>query len=253
MCSDSKQRFSDRVENYVKYRPHYPVAIIQLLKNQCGLNDKSLIADIGSGSGIFSKLLLDNGYTVQGVEPNQPMREAAEAYLTPFPLFTSVNGSAETTKLADDTVDLITCAQAYHWFRPDETKREFFRILKPGGHILLIWNIRKNNTPFMQDYENLLCEFGTDYKTVSADKAAVKKIEGAFLPFHLTLETIEHTTLVDWGTLIGRLLSCSYVPNETDDNYQKMISACRNLFDSHSMNGQVEFIYEAKCYLTQIS
>ena len=157
-------RFSNRVDNYVKYRPSYPGEIVPFLENSIGLNKEQRIADIGSGTGIFSELFLKNGYHVIGIEPNEDMRHAAEHHLSQYTGFSNLDQRAEQTGLNDQSIDLITVAQAFHWMEPGATKNEFQRILKPGGHILLAWNLRLHNTPFLKEYETLKQRFGIDYK-----------------------------------------------------------------------------------------
>ena len=168
---DSTQRFSSRVGNYVRYRPAYPSAVLDLLKNECGLNAASVIADIASGTGIFTRMLLENGNRVFGVEPNADMRKAGEEFLRGYSQFTSVAGTAEATTLADHSVDLVTAAQAAHWFDREQARREFIRICRPGGWTVLLWNERRTgSTPFLRDYEQLLLEYGTDYQEVRYER-----------------------------------------------------------------------------------
>jgi SAM-dependent methyltransferase len=165
--SNATSRFSDRVENYVLYRPGYPPGVVTALKAECGLEPRHTIAEIASGTGIWTRMLLDNGNPVFGVEPNAEMREAGERFLAAFPKFTSVAGTAEATTLADQSVDFVTAAQAAHWFDRELARREFVRILKPGGWLVLLWNERLTDaTPFLRDYEQLLLNYGTDYKDV---------------------------------------------------------------------------------------
>ena len=158
------ERFSGLVENYSKYRPSYPPELMSFIELETGLQKDWNIADIGSGTGIFSKLLLGRGYKVYGIEPNKNMREAAEYELQGFKKFTSIDGAGEKTSLKDRSIDLITVAQAFHWINPDAAKLEFRRILKPPGYVALIWNIRIANTPFLAAFEQLKIDFGTDYK-----------------------------------------------------------------------------------------
>src|SRR5277367_59772 len=124
---NAKSRFSDRVENYVRYRPGYPIEVLQVLKDECGLTPDHGIADIASGTGIWTRVLLNNGNRVFGVEPNPEMRQAGERLLADFPRFTSVAGTAEGTTLADASVDFVTAAQAAHWFEREHSRREFVR------------------------------------------------------------------------------------------------------------------------------
>src|ERR1700722_13943261 len=131
--SNATSRFSKRVENYVRYRPGYPAEVLKVLKKECRLLPSHALADIASGTGIWTRLLLENRNSVFGVEPNAEMRHAGERLLEAFAGFTSVAGTAEATTLADQSVDFVTAAQAAHWFDRGRARREFGRILKPGG------------------------------------------------------------------------------------------------------------------------
>ena len=167
MNPDPTQRFSSRVENYVRFRPGYPPAVLDVLRAECALTRDSVVADVGSGTGIFSEFLLGAGCTVLGVEPNDEMRRAAEGTLARQTRFRSVPGTAEATTLPERSVDLVTAAQAFHWFDRARTRAEFRRILKPRGWTALVWNDRQlDSTPFLRGYEALLQRFGTDYLAV---------------------------------------------------------------------------------------
>ena len=180
--TDPTQRFSSRVDNYVRYRPDYPAEVLGLLKKECGLTSESVVADIASGTGIWTRWLLSNGNRVYGVEPNAEMRKAGEEFLKSYPRFTSVAGTAETTTLADHSVDLVTAAQAAHWFDRPKARREFLRILKPGGSTALLWNERlTNTTPFLRAYEEMLLKYGTDYKEVRHERTTAE-IRDFFAP-----------------------------------------------------------------------
>ena len=156
---DSTKRFSSRVANYVRFRPGYPAAIVELLRREYELADASEVADIGSGTGLLSRDFLDAGLAVTGVEPNREMREAGDALLTGYARFRSVDGTAEATTLGDSSVDLITAAQAFHWFDVDATRREWLRVLRPNGAVALIWNERLVETPFMREVEAITDKF----------------------------------------------------------------------------------------------
>ena len=158
--TDAKQRFSNRVADYIRYRPGYPSTCLDLLREECGLQPAHVVADIGSGTGLLSKLFLDNGNRVFGVEPNAEMRSAGEEYLQEYANFSSVNGSAEETTLPSQSIDFITAGQAFHWFEPAKAKREFQRILKPGGWVVVVWNERRIfESRFGKEYEKLLGRF----------------------------------------------------------------------------------------------
>src|SRR5580698_5790113 len=154
-ATNSTSRFSDRVENYVRYRPGYPPEVLEKLKCECGLTSGHPIADIASGTGIWTRMLLENGNRVFGVEPNAEMRAAGERLLAPFANFTSIAGTAEATTLPDDSLDFISAAQAGHWFDRAKARQEFVRVLKPGGWLVLLWNERvTDSTAFLRDYED---------------------------------------------------------------------------------------------------
>src|SRR6266481_5895551 len=164
---DPTQRFANRVENYLRYRPRYPREIVDLLKNECSLGPESVIADLGSGTGFLAEMFLANGNLVYGVEPNGEMREAGEGLLQDYPRFKSVNSLAEATGLAAQSVDFVTAGQAFHWFDRSKCRAEFKRILRPGGWVVLVWNDRRtDSTPFLRAYEQLLHTYATDYAHV---------------------------------------------------------------------------------------
>src|SRR5437868_1123344 len=250
---DPTQRFSSRVENYVRYRPGYPPAVIDLLKNECALTRDAVIADVASGTGIFTRMLLENGNRVFGVEPNAAMRKAGEQFLSAYPRFTSIVGTAEATTLDDHSIDFVTAAQAAHWFDRGKTRPEFVRILKPGGLIVLLWNERCiDSTPFLRDYEQLLLAYGSDYQNVRHERT-VAEIETFFRPSQFQLRTFEHQQEFDYRVLEGRLLSSSYTPEPEDARYASMLRELRRLFDMHQVNGRVTFEYKTRVYYWPLS
>lgn len=241
-------RFSGRVDNYAKYRPSYPAAVLDVLEKEIGLQKSWNVADVGSGTGIFSSLLLQYGCAVWGVEPNTEMREEGERQLKDYTKFTSVAGSAEHTVLANDSVDLVTVAQAFHWMEPVATKQEFDRILKKNGHIALIWNLRTTGTPFLQKFEQLKVDFGTDYKATRMVKEP--EIEAFFQPASTKIVIVHHHQLLDYEGLEGQLLSTSYVPLE-GEKHNTMLDALRDLFEQYNENGLVSIEYDTKMYLRE--
>ena len=176
--TNSITRFSSRVDDYINYRPHYPIEIIDLLAEKCALTPESVIADIGSGTGMLAKLFLENGNPVVGVEPNAEMRAAGEQYLAEFGRFTSMSGSAEATRLPAHAMDFVICGQAFHWFDRERTREEFLRLLKPDGVVVLVWNDRRHeSTSFMRDYDALLQKYGRDYAEIDHKKVQTLDIE----------------------------------------------------------------------------
>jgi SAM-dependent methyltransferase len=250
--TDPTQRFSSRVGNYVRYRPGYPPEVVDLLRKECGLTSSALIADIASGTGIFTRMLLENGNRVFGVEPNADMRKAGEEFLRGYPNFTSVEGTAEATTLPDRSVDLVTAAQAAHWFDPAKARREFIRILKPGGWTVLLWNERRTeSTPFLREYEQLLLAYGTDYQSVRHERTT-QEIETFFAPSPFRVRTFDYQQAFDYPALEGRLLSSSYTPQADDAGYRPMLHELRRIFDTHQVNGRVAFEYNTLVYYGQL-
>lgn len=251
MPQQTVKRFSDRVENYVRYRPDYPREILGLLAREAGLRKTSVIADIGSGTGISARLFLENGNRVFGVEPNDLMRRAAEEYLGDFPNFVSVNGTAENTTLAADSVDFVVAAQAYHWFDGAPTVVEFRRILSDNGHIVLIWNERQlGSTAFLREYEGLLLEFGTDYDQVRHEQITAEVLEQAFCsPFRRAV--FQNSQTLDFAGLKGRMLSASYVPAPNHPRFGEMLEKLQMLFTKHEKNGKIQIFYDTNVFYTR--
>ncbi len=251
--TDNTQRFSTRVENYVKYRPTYPEAIVATLAEECDLTPEAAIADVGSGTGILSELWLRNGNPVYGIEPNREMRTAGERLLASYPGFSSVAGTAEATTLPAASVDFVTAGQAFHWFDQAKARAEFSRILRPGGWMALIWNLRRDDTDFLRDYEGVLQTYGTDYSQVGHRNTAEPEQREAqmsafFGPGGFTLYTFPNQQLFDLAGLTGRVFSSSYTPEPDHPNYAPLQDALRTLFEQHQTNGQVAFEYETQVY-----
>ncbi|WP_395751944.1 class I SAM-dependent methyltransferase [Prosthecobacter sp.] len=249
MNAAPEQRFSDRVENYVRYRPSYPQEVIAMLQREAGLVPQSVVADVGSGTGISAELFLRAGNGVHAVEPNREMREAAERLLAHFPNFHSVAASAQETTLADASVDFIVAAQAFHWFNTPETRAEFTRILKPGGRVVLIWNERKlDATPFLQAFEQLLLTFGTDYTAIRHENVNADALSAFFQGAYVT-HTFANEQRFDFEGLKGRLLSSSYAPAEGQPRHEEMLAELRRIFEAYEVSGQVCFEYDTRVHV----
>ena len=246
---DATTRFSDRVADYVKYRPHYPIEIIDLFAAQCSLTPESVIADIGSGTGMLTKLFLDNGNPVAGVEPNKEMREAGEVYLADYARFTSIDGTAEATRLPADTFDFILAGQAFHWFDQVKTRAEFKRLLKDKGTVALIWNDRRvDSSQFLREYEALLQTYGTDYKEINHKNIQEPAVFHAFFGGDFIEAAFDNIQYFDLEGLMGRLNSSSYVPNKSHPNYALLAKRAEEIFATHNVNGKVSFEYDTRVY-----
>jgi SAM-dependent methyltransferase len=253
MSTDSVHRFSTRVENYVKYRPGYPREVVELLARECGLTPASVVADVGSGTGKLSELFLRNGNRVYGVEPNRGMREAGARLLSAHENFVSVEGRAEATTLPDASVDFVTVGQALHWFDVESAQREFRRILRPGGWAVAVWNDRRTEgTPFLEEYERLLLEYGTDYREVSVKYAEEEMLRTFFGPSGFRAATFENRQVLDFEGLRGRNASASYSPEPGHPNYEPMTRELAALFERHQQGGRVSFDYDTKVFYGQL-
>ena len=246
--TDSKQRFSSRVADYVRFRPGYPHEALTLLKTECGLRSGHAIADIGSGTGFLSELFLKNGNRVYGIEPNKEMREAGEEYLASYDSFVSVDASAEATTLEDASVDFVTAGQAFHWFDPAAARREFARILKSDGWVVVIWNDRAMNSAFATAYEQLLVKFSTDYKRVRASYPELNAMQQFFAGGSVQERSVPNAQMLDWDGMAGRLRSSSYAPQEGQPNYAPMMAALDELFRANQVDGRVKLEYATHVY-----
>jgi SAM-dependent methyltransferase len=245
---DPTKRFSNRVANYVRYRPTYPPEIIPLLESDCGLTAESIIADVGSGTGLLTELFLKNGNRVFGVEPNPEMRAAGENILASYSKFTSVDAVAEATTLPDQSVDFIVVGQAFHWFDQVKTREEFVRILKRDGWVVVAWNgYRVKSSPLMTAYQELVVRYGTDYSEVQREVEDCD-VESFCDPAICTCTRFEFQQSFDCQGLEGRLLSASYALEPDHPDYEAMLSDLRKIFDANQQDGKAAFAYETVLY-----
>jgi SAM-dependent methyltransferase len=245
----STARFSDRVDDYVRYRPDYPAALIEWLQREQGVDAGWRVADVGAGTGISSKMFLDAGYRVTAVEPNAPMRAAAEHWLQAYENFDAIDGRADATGLPDASVDLVIVAQAFHWFDEETTRREFARILRPRGLAAIWWNSRRlTGTRFLEGYEALLQKFGTDYASVAERYTDDARMRAWFGAGFRGSASFEHAQRLDFEALRGRLMSSSYAPQAGHPQHEPMLRALRKLFDNCAEHGTVSFDYDTRIF-----
>jgi SAM-dependent methyltransferase len=251
---DSTTRFSDRVEDYVRYRPSYPAGVLALLAEHAGLSADSVIADIGAGTGISTKLLLESGARVIAVEPNGPMRQALVAELGNNCRLTVADGTAEATGIDSGSVDLVTCFQAFHWFEPTTTRAEFCRILGPGAFVALVYNDRLiGGSPFMADYDRLLKTLPAGNRADGHHQVANDgRIPAFFHPQPVRCDVLENSQRFDFPSLAGRLRSSSYTPTPDRPEFAPMMAKLREVFDRHQQAGVVEMLYRTEVYTGQI-
>ena len=252
MSNNSTTRFSNRVDDYVKYRPHYPKTLVEFLQDNYQLTRDKLIADVGAGTGISTALFLDAGYPVVAIEPNKEMRDKSVELLNTYPGFKAQDGTAEQTGLATGSIDAIIAGQAFHWFNAEKTRVEFKRILKPGGFVALIWNERKTASDFEIEYDQLIIKHASDYVKVDHRNIDDEHIGRFFTPEPFQLKTFENKQVFDFNGLTGRLLSSSYMPTKEDAGYQPMITDLKVLFDKYQQDDMIVINYDTKVYVGRL-
>ncbi|MEJ2478586.1 MAG: class I SAM-dependent methyltransferase [Acidihalobacter sp.] len=252
--TDSTQRFSSRVDNYVKYRPRYPQELVAALQEACGLTPCSRIADVGSGTGLLTEPFLRNGNPVFAVEPNAQMRAAGERQLARYPNVCSVAGTAEATTLPDHGVDFVVAGQAFHWFDRARAREEFLRILPPDGWVVLVWNERETaSTPLMRAYETFLQRYSIDYSLVDHKQITEDVLNDFYGPDGFRLATFSNRQTFDFEGLRGRLLSSSYTPEAEHPDHEPMLAELARIFEAHAENGCVAFEYTTRMYYNRLT
>ena len=255
MGSDPTERFSSRVANYIKYRPSYPSRLFATLQDFCcndSNHDSSIlrVADIGAGTGIFTGLMLDIGWHVTAIEPNDAMRAACDTAFAEHPRYSSVAAKAEKTKLRRSSVDLVTAAQAFHWFEVAAVRLEFQRILEPDGCVTLIWNERKFDSPFLQDYEAALVRYATDYNEVRHENTGRDILDRFYSNYQEY--SYPNAQIFDLQGLLGRLESSSYCPPVGHPNHDWLVGEVSDSFHRNQQDGKVTFAYETRMYVGRV-
>ena len=235
---DNTGKFTGKGAVYAAARPRYAEGLVAYLAGEVGLAPGALVADVGSGTGIFSKQLLDAGFRVVGVEPNADMREQAERALGGREGYRSVCGTADATGLPDASVDCVTAAQAFHWFDADTFKRECRRILKPGGLVAIVYNMREVESPYIQAFAQLTRRFYPAFKGFSngLDEAALP----AFFDGPCDVKWWANPQLLTREAFVARALSSSRAPREGDASYPQYLEELDALFDRFAEERQTE-------------
>lgn len=228
--------FARRASYYARYRPTYPTAVIDKLREMGALTEASIVADIGAGTGISTELFLKHGYQVWAVEPCREMRLEAEAQLSSYAGYKSREGTAERLPLADSSIDLVISGQAFHWFQPRPTRQEFVRVLRPPGFVALFWNrYLKTATPAMHAYSKLVSKyFGPPRLETQVNLEAF--YQRTFYSFEFVNDRQE-----DFETVHGGLLSHSRAPLPGDPAYASMRLDLQRWFQRYADSGQVCF------------
>lgn len=250
---DSTTRFTDRVKTYVQARPDYPPALLSHLRNELGLQTDWVIADVGSGTGLLSRLFLEAGCSLIGVEPNDAMRQAGEAQLATYPNFRSLSDRAEHLTLPDASIDLIVAGQAFHWFDPVAARREFRRVLRGPAPVALVWNDRNHDTPLEQGYLQLMLDFAPEYQSLRLDPSSGQTLTDFFAPAPMHTTHFEHEQWLEHSGLLARVTSSSCAPLPDHPGYPAMQTRIDQLFQSHQQDGKVRLSYTTRLYWGHLS
>ena len=245
---DGVERFDDRVADYVRFRPGYPVGVATLIERELDVAPPADVVDVGAGTGKFTLLLADAGHRVLAVEPNEAMRAEAARLLAKRKNVELVDGTAEHTGLPDECADAITVAQAFHWFDADAARVEFARILRPGGRVFLIWNDRRARpSSLLAEYEALLHEHAPDYEALERREDGNARVRAFFGPGGFRETCFGNRQVLDWQGLRGRALSASYVPRD-GPAHEAFFAGLRAAFERHEEDGTVDFDYDTRVF-----
>ena len=252
----NEQLFANKARIYHNYRPSYPAGFIDYLYTIEDFSENSIIADIGSGTGIFSKLLLERGSCVYCVEPNDDMRSVAEKELSGFSGFVSINAPAEYTGLVKNSIDFVTTAQAFHWFNKDKFRYECCRILRSGGKVVIIWNSRDFSSEIVKaDYETRKKYSIGEAKCISSAENPIYDVKGFFNDDKFEEMTFSNDLLLNRDTYIGMNLSRSYSPTEEKEpeKYLALVAALGEIYDNYNNDGILLYPHVSKVYIGAIT
>ncbi|GAB4213419.1 MAG: class I SAM-dependent methyltransferase [Roseiflexaceae bacterium] len=245
--ADTYSHYSRIVENYRRYRPRYPQQLVEWLRAECGLAPGHVVADVGAGTGQLAELFLQNGQRVYAVEPNQEMLAAAEQELRAYPAFSGVAAPAEATTLPDASVDFVVVGNAFHWFDHGQVRREFARLLRPDGWVVLLWNLERNNgTPFAAAFEQVWRSYidpAARFAT-SSERTLPGYLTDFFGAGNLRQASFDNRQVCDFAALKGLMLSFLKAPQPGDPHHEAMLADLDTLFATYQQNGAVTLEYD---------
>jgi len=245
MGEDSARRFDRRAASYARARPGYPEELLDHLFEKGVLEAGFQVADVGSGTGIFSKMLMDRRLTVYAIEPNEEMRREAERALGAKPGFRSIDGRAESTTLDNGSVDAVCAAQSFHWFDPPRARKEFQRILKPKRFVVLVWNQREvSKGSFVEDYDGIIGRYSSEHGEIDSRKNEPERI---FQGSRYDRIELRHSKEYDLPTLLEYAISVSHLPGPWDPSYVDFSNEVREVFERHQISGKISWTMRATC------
>ncbi|MFC7523874.1 class I SAM-dependent methyltransferase [Parapedobacter sp. GCM10030251] len=249
MSRDSVSRFSHKAALYDRFRPHYPPELVAFLKASIAPDPGKTVADIAAGTGIFTEQIAQWGNPVFVVEPNRAMSRLARRRLSGFKNCVFVNGTAESTGLPSQSIDLIVSAQAFHWFDLTKTKAEFQRIGRHNLLVAVVWNLRNTDSSFEQAYESLIRTYGMDYLSLSQRRMDTEEVLSFFAPDSPEYRVFEHADDLTFEQLRGRMLSYSFMPGETSPVYEELLEEITKMFNLYQEDGKVRLSYKTRLFI----
>ncbi len=241
---------SERIENYLRYQPGYPKKLLNFLYEEVGFLRESVIADIGSGTGILTRLLLERGSRVVAIESDHQMRDIAERLLNDeFQRFVSLNATAENTTLSDESVNYIVCAHSLNSLNIDKCRDEFFRIIKPSGAVVFLYNRLDQEEGFLKEHQSLL----NQYRVYPEKNFSRELSENEIFRFYASA-TYNHFSFpnrqsLDFEGARAILLSDSSLPEQGEDGYNDMLEELYNIFERYNQNRKVFINYTTEAYI----
>ena len=245
---DNTQKFSGKADVYQKARPSYAQAMLDFIAQKWQIGNGSMVADIGSGTGILTRQLLGLGARVYAVEPNADMRAKAEELLGDNPNFVSVTGTAEQTGLPDHSFQLVTAASAFHWFDTERFKLECERILLPGAPVVLVWNKAELSAEINLGRERIFKKYCPNFKGFSGGQDEGDKLKRFFFDGALQERRFPNPLSYDRQTFINRALSSSYSLIETDPEFEAYLIELGELFDQFAVEGKIMLPQDSVVY-----
>lgn len=250
---NNTSKFTGKAAIYSKYRSNYPNECIQDIVKEVSADKNIMIADIGAGTGKLTKQFLEKGIKVIAVEPNKDMLEVAIKDLSKYnELFEYKQEPAENTSIKSNSIDIITVAQAFHWFDKDKFKSECKRILKPNGIIAIMWNF----IDYKQELESKIIETHKQYTSLTFNASEEEQRDNDIINFfgedNYKFKIYKNNYIEDKEQFLGRQLSMSYALNENDDKYDEYVAEFNKLFAKYSKDGVIEVHNNTYCYVGRI-
>lgn len=244
-----ENEFDNKAKEYAIGRPTYPEEILNRIK-ELGMGEQLTIADIGAGTGLLTHMLCRLGCRVLAVEPNLEMLNECRKYCSNNTNIEYINAPAERTQLKEHSIEIITIAQAFHWFDKQLCKAEFKRILKENGYVITIWNDMQEDSDFTKEYMNIIHKYEIRTTAGNSYFNPDKEKSNFFGQDYIKIYYDNWKTATE-EMVICKALSLSYTPSKSDSDYDKFIQELNEMFSKYQQNGKVTFHYKTEVCICQ--